>query len=139
MAKCFSKKVYIFVAVFVISLAILYGLRTYSVKFRPHVKTIHVINLDKDAARWKHMKDTTVKLQLPVERWSAVYGKELSQDELAEKGIGYAMTRSGKGTYDEQGKDLRNQCVVGCYLSHRALLTHLSTLDVPDEYGHLIL
>jgi hypothetical protein len=139
MAKCFCKKEYIYVAVFIIIIGLIYALRTYSVQFRPHVKSIHVINLDKDTERWKHMKETTVKLQLPVERWSAVYGKDLSQDELAEKGIGYAMTRSGKGTYEAQGKDLRNQGVVGCYLSHRALLTHLATLDVPDSYGHLIL
>jgi len=76
---------------------------------------------------------------LPVTRWSATYGKDLTQTEMAQQGVGYAMTRSGKGSYDEQNKDLRNQGVVGCYLSHRNLLTHLSTLDVPEYYGHLVL
>jgi GR25 family glycosyltransferase involved in LPS biosynthesis len=139
MAKCIGNRIYLLIAVFLLSFIILYSFSNYSIKFRPHVKTIHIINLDKDTKRWQHMKDTTVKIQLPVERWSAVYGKELSQDELAKKGIGYAMTRSGKGTYEEQGRDLRNQGVVGCYLSHRSLMEHLATLDVPDEYGHLIL
>jgi GR25 family glycosyltransferase involved in LPS biosynthesis len=123
----------------VIILIVFSSLKAYIIKYRPHVKSIHVINLDKDIARWEHMKRSSQKIQIPVERWPAVYGKDLTQDELASKGIGYAMTRSGKGNYLEQGKDLRNQAVVGCYLSHRELLTHLASLNVPNTYGHLIL
>ena len=139
MFKPFHKQTLIFVCIFILVLITLYAVKSYSLKFRPHVKSIHVINLDKDTARWEAIQRSTIAVRLPVERWSATYGREFTQEELAELGIGYAMTRSGKGSYDEQGKDLRNQGVVGCYLSHRNLLEHLSTLDVPDYYGHLIL
>jgi GR25 family glycosyltransferase involved in LPS biosynthesis len=33
---------------------------------------------------------------------------------------------------------LRNAGVVGCWLSHKRLMTHLASLDVPEYYGHLI-
>ena len=119
-----------------ILLLIIYFAKSYLLAFRPHVKSIHVINLDKDTGRW-----ASIRKNLPIEpeRWSATYGKDLNQTELAKLGIGYAMTRSGAGSYSEQGQNLRNQGVVGCFLSHRSLLRHLSSLDVPDEYGHLIL
>ena len=105
------------------------------IHLRPHVKSIHVVNLDKDTHRWASMEKN-----IPIEpiRWSAIYGKDLTQTELAKLGVGYAMTRSGIGSYSEQGNNLRNQGVVGCYLSHRNLLEHLASLPVPDHYGHLI-
>ena len=139
MVKAVRTQTLFLLTIFILALVVLYSVKLYSLQYRPHVKSIHVINLDKDVSRWEHIKQTTIAVQLPVERWSATYGKELTQEELAIQGIGFAMTRSGKGTYEEQGKDLRNQGVVGCYLSHRNLMTYLSTLDVPDEYGHLIL
>ena len=139
MIKAFHTQTLILICIFLLSLIILYSVKSYSLQFRPHVKSIHVINLDKDIARWESIKQSTVGVNLPVERWSATYGKDLTQDELVSQGVGYAMTRSGKGTYDEQNKDLRNQGVVGCFLSHRNLLEYLSTLNVPDHHGHLIL
>jgi len=139
MFKAFHTQTLILICIFLLSLIILYSVKSYSLQFRPHVKSIHVINLDKDTSRWDLIKQSTIAVQLPVERWSATYGKNLSQEELVSQGVGYAMTRSGKGNYEEQNKDLRNQGVVGCFLSHRNLLNYLSTLNVPDHYGHLIL
>ena len=124
-------------AVFIlIILVVVYYIKTHYIQFRPHVKSIHVINLDKDKKRWAALRKN---LPIEPERWSATYGKDLKQEELAKLGIGFAMTRSGKGSYADQGKELRNQGVVGCYLSHRSLLRHLAMLSVPDHYGHLIL
>jgi GR25 family glycosyltransferase involved in LPS biosynthesis len=54
-------------------------------------------------------------------------------------GIGWAMIHSGKGAYRDQDKDLRNVGTIGCFLSHRNLLSKLSKMDVSDDYGHLIL
>jgi GR25 family glycosyltransferase involved in LPS biosynthesis len=121
----------------VASLLVLYLLNQYMLQYRPHVKSIHVINLDKDVSRWNSV--SSVKLDIPVQRWPATYGKDLSEDELARQGVGYAMTRSGKGSYEEQGKDRRNYGVVGCYLSHRNLLKYLGDQNVSENYGHLIL
>jgi len=117
----------------------MYLVKLYSIKYRPNIQTIHVINLEKDADRWNNIKAATSDITPPVERWPAVNGKELTQNEMALMGVGYAMTRSGKGPYSEQGNDLRNQGVVGCFLSHKTLMERLSNLDVPEHYGHLIL
>lgn len=107
------------------------------IHLRPHVKSIHVINLDKDTERWASIEKG---IAITPERWSATYGKDYTQEELVAQGIGYAITRSGSGPYSEQGgKNMRNLGVAGCYLSHKKLLKYLSELDVPDYYGHLIL
>ena len=111
----------------------------YTLQYRPHVKSMHVINLDKDISRWNSVKSTKLSTELEIQRWTATYGKDISEDDLARQGVGYAMTRSGKGTYEEQGKDRRNQGVVGCFLSHRSLLKYLGNKKVPETYGHLIL
>jgi len=124
------------IALSVLLLIIIYMYSKDSIHLRPHVKSIHVINLDKDVKRWD-----LINKMIPIRpvRWSAVYGKDLSQSEMVKMGIGYAMTRSGQGSYSEQGKNLRNQGVVGCYLSHRSLLQHLDKQPYPDHHGHLIL
>ena len=130
---------YIIAAVaLLISAVLLYGAHVYAQRFYPSVHTIHYINLDKDVDRRKHMDDHTRRLGM-VERWPAVYGKDIPIDDMVKLGIGYAMVYSGQGTYSEQRKNTRNLGTVGCYLSHRTLLEHLATRDVPDYYGHLIL
>jgi GR25 family glycosyltransferase involved in LPS biosynthesis len=118
------------------ALIILYSIDAYLLRFRPHVKSVHVINLDKDTERWAAIQKSA---PIQMERWPATYGKDLTPEQCTEYGVGHAMTRSGVGTYEEQEKTRRNQGVVGCYLSHKLLLKHLATLDVPDYYGHLIL
>ena len=123
-------------AIIIVIMVIVAFLSTNSISLRPHVKSIHVINLNKDTGRWAALRKN---LPIEPERWPATYGKDLNQTEMAKLGIGYAMTRSGAGSYAEQGTSLRNQGVVGCYLSHRRLLEHLSSLNVPGSYGHLIL
>jgi len=126
----------LFVAIMGIVFFIMYLIKSYLLRFRPHVKSIHVINLDKDKERWAAIQKS---LPISIERWPATYGKDLSPEQCTAHGIGHAMMRSGVGSYEEQNKNRRNHGVVGCYLSHKLLITHLSKLDVPDYYGHLIL
>jgi len=105
----------------------------------PNIVSIHIVNLDKDADRWRIMKKKINKIEpLPV-RWPAIYGKNLVRTDMHKLGVGFAMIHSGKGSYDRQHKDLRNLGTVGCFLSHRNLLNHLSFTSVPDSAGHLIL
>jgi GR25 family glycosyltransferase involved in LPS biosynthesis len=139
MIKSIHKQTIIVICVYILVLITLHLIKVYSNKFKPNIHTIHVINLDSDSERWNNIKKLTTHTVPPVERWTAVNGKELTQNDMAIRGVGYAMTRSGKGPYSEQGNDLRNQGVVGCFLSHKTLLERLSMLDVPDYYGHLIL
>ena len=122
----------------VLCAAIAYGIHWYAQRFHPSVTSIHYINLDKDVDRQKHMEEHTRRLNM-VERWPAVYGKDIPIDDMVKMGIGYAMVYSGQGTYAEQRKNTRNLGTVGCYLSHRTLLEHLASRNVPDYYGHLIL
>ena len=105
--------------------------------FFPNIKTIHVINLDKDKTRFNSF--TKRLSNLKYERWNAIYGKDLHPRNLKKLGIGTTTVMSGRGKYSEQFKDLRNLGAVGCFLSHRNLLNHLSFMNVPGSSGHLIL
>jgi GR25 family glycosyltransferase involved in LPS biosynthesis len=108
---------------------------------RPFVATAHVINLDRDAKKLESFRKQPLSslLPVPVERWTATYGKDLNPLTLPAQGIGNLTVCAGKGTYKEQWKELRNQGAIGCFLSHRSLLQHCATLQVPDTAGHLIL
>ena len=113
---------------------------TKNIEYFPHVRSMHVINLDKDISRWENIQNTTQDIDMKIERFPAVNGKELSADEMYRQGIGFMITHPGIGTYSEsKNNPRRNLGVVGCYLSHRNLLEHVSRLQVPDHYGHLIL
>lgn len=139
MAKILNKQTLLIIGAFVLVLVILYATSVYAHQFKANIKTIHVINLDKDEERWNNIKTATTTINPPVKRWTATYGKDLTSEQMAEQGIGYAMVSSGKGAYSQRGDDLRNQGVVGCFLSHKRLLEHLATLNMPEYYGHLIL
>jgi GR25 family glycosyltransferase involved in LPS biosynthesis len=104
---------------------------------RPTITTAHVINLDRDTKKLAAFMEQSTPF--PVERWPATYGKDLKATALPAQGIGNILVQSGKGTYAEQWKDLRNLGAVGCFLSHRSLLQHCATLPLPDTAGHLIL
>jgi GR25 family glycosyltransferase involved in LPS biosynthesis len=104
---------------------------------RPTIRTAHVINLDRDAKKLASFRDQS--LPFPVERWAATYGKDLEVKALPAQGIGNIIVQSGKGSYRDQWKDLRNLGAVGCFLSHRSLLQHCATLPVPNTEGHLVL
>lgn len=141
MAKRFNdrvlRNVLYFLIFVVVMLVVVYISSSYLICFRPHVKSIHVINLDKDSQRWDAFHKPA---HLQIERFPAIYGKNLSSVEIVGHGVGMAMIRSGQvASYSEQNKDRRNLGVVGCYLSHKLLIEKLGALNVPDHYGHLIL
>jgi GR25 family glycosyltransferase involved in LPS biosynthesis len=103
----------------------------------PNVDTIHVINLDRDVKRWESIQTQAKQLGLTVDRFKAIYGKDIRYNQMRTHGIGNAMVRADRN--DHKGENLHNLGVVGCYLSHRALIEHLGKMNVPDSYGHLIL
>lgn len=99
------------------------------------IDDIWVINLDRDAERWKHMRESTTRLGHMIHRFSAMDGKTITEREsIHNEGVGYYFTM-----VQTSRDDIVNKGVVGCWLSHKRLLTHLSTMDRQNDYGHLIL
>ena len=123
--------------IIVVIFGAVYGLQSYTLSRRPHVKDIWIINLEKDKERLENIYKRTGHIQDIVHRWPATYGKDLTREQINKEGVGYAMTRTGNQKDDLAGV-LRNAGVVGCWLSHKRLLTHLASLDVPEYYGHLV-
>lgn len=72
----------------------------------------HIINLDRNEDRWREIRDRFHQLDLQFERFKAVDGKTISDDELEIFAAARPrVTVIGKWT---KGK-------MGCHLSHRAL------------------
>jgi GR25 family glycosyltransferase involved in LPS biosynthesis len=105
----------------------------------PNIVSVHVVNLDKDSDRWRTMKKSLKNVKPVANRWPAIYGKDLLRTDMHRLGVGFNMVHSGKGEYSKQHKNLRNLGAVGCFLSHRNLMSHLSFTNVPESAGHLIL
>ena len=75
---------------------------------------------------------------IPIKRWPATYGKDITYNELRALGIGHAMVRSDR--FDDEHKKSRNLGIIGCFITTRRLLQHLNGLKrIPDSYGHMIL
>jgi GR25 family glycosyltransferase involved in LPS biosynthesis len=131
----------VFLGFMLMSLLIIAGILVLksSLGSEPNIKTIHVINLDKDTKRWNSIKRAAAKVQPPIQRFSAVNGKLVQINDLHQLGIGIAMMMKGTGDYVEQSYSLRNIGTVGCFLSHRNLLTMLSKMNYGANDGHLIL
>jgi GR25 family glycosyltransferase involved in LPS biosynthesis len=100
------------------------------------IDDIWVINLDRDTERWNHMRDITARFGGIVHRFPGMDGKTITErDSIHKEGVGFYFTRiSGKGM-----DEFINKGVVGCWLSHKRLLTHLSKQDHQNDYGHLVL
>jgi len=120
------------------ALGILYAIYRF-IEFRqpPTIHSIHVINLDRDTKRWESIQTQANQLGLTVNRFKAIYGKDIPYSQMRVHGVGNAMVRADRN--DHKGEKLHNLGVVGCYLSHRALIEQLGIMNVPDSYGHLIL
>ena len=105
----------------------------------PEIVTAHVINLDRDAGRWKSIQKTAVSAAIPIERWAATYGADLTNEDIYAAGVGSVIFAKGQGVYTEQFKERRNLGAIGCFVSHKRLMQHLAEMPVPDSAGHLIL
>jgi GR25 family glycosyltransferase involved in LPS biosynthesis len=109
----------------------------YCIPTHPTLDTIHVLNLDKDVKRWQTMEANGTRLGLPLQRFPGFNGRVLTQHTVHPLGVGRAMIRPNRK--DKEGKHLVNLGLVGCFVAHRNLLTHLSTLPYSDSAGHMIL
>jgi len=121
-----------------VGIFIIYAIYQYATIHRkPTINTIHVINLDRDTKRWESVTAQANQLNLTIERFPAIYGKDIKYNQMRNLGVGNAMVRADRN--DHKGERLNNLGIVGCYLSHRELLRQLGNMNVPDSYGHLVL
>lgn len=123
--------------VIALCLIIVVGVLYYRSLLHPYVVSIHVLNLDKDVKRWASMEARGKELGLPLQRFPGFNAKALTQHTVHPLGVGRAMIRPNRK--DKKGEHLVNLGTVGCFVAHRNLLTHLSTLPVSDSAGHMIL
>lgn len=100
------------------------------------VDDVWVINLDRSPQRWEHMVRSTQQFSDKVHRFPAMDGKTITNPRpVHAEGVGYYFMRVSGGKEGE----LVNKGVVGCWLSHKRLLTHLAGLNLGTSVGHLIL
>ena len=100
----------------------------------PFIHDIWVVNLkrrpDRLAAFQAHAKE------IPFHVWEATDGKQITRSFAIKNGIDCVILTSN--CYDGKDEITQYNGVVGCWLSHKLLLTHLLRLAVSDNAGHLI-
>jgi len=101
------------------------------------IKTAHIINLDQCTNRWTQMKIQAGALPIPINRWPAIFGDDLNDDNLQDCGINFRYTYGG--SHLQATRYTHFYRVVACFLSHRTLLEHLANTNTNDADGHLIL
>jgi GR25 family glycosyltransferase involved in LPS biosynthesis len=83
---------------------------------------IFIINLKKDIDRWNQTVNELNKYPIRYQRYDAVYGKDLTADEIKDK-----VSWWGRNL-------LCNKALVGCFLSHTNLWKKLLTDENNDFY-----
>jgi len=106
----------------------------------PSIDSVWIINLDRDTKRWEHIQSQAKAIELPVERWSATYGKTEERRVARQEGVDmFLMVSEDEAENKRTTTILQKPGVIGCWLSHKRLLRHLATLPVSPSFGHLIL
>lgn len=105
---------------------------------RPWIRDVWVINLEKAKDRWTHIQ-STYKETLPLHRWDATYGKTTLRAAANADGVDILWSRPCSREEDKQSEYVvKNAGEIGCWLSHKRLLRHLSQQAASAEEGHLI-
>ena len=106
------------------------------------IRSIWVINMEKDAERMQNIQSKTKSFQHLVKRWPATVGKDVNIHEAHNQGvskiIGFKTGDIKDQTPKPKDKIDNNQGIVGVWLSHKRVLTHLSKQNLPDSYAHMI-
>ena len=144
MAKAKNKFVqgaFLFLVFFVIIYFIWRLLTDY--RSQPTIYDIWVINLDKEKERWQNIQQKASQnsqIQQRLQRWPAILGKDLTRDQAQKAGAGYVITMKRDFNEDRKTDKITSANVgaVGCWISHKKLLTYLADQPLPDDAGHLI-
>jgi GR25 family glycosyltransferase involved in LPS biosynthesis len=99
------------------------------------ITDIWYINLDRSPDRNRSVQKELQKLpRLPVKRWTAVDGKDLTDEDI--QALRIPNWSRPEFAPKEKSKQRKNE--IACFLSHRTLLEHLQTLPANPEDAHLI-
>lgn len=136
------KELILFILLLMILLTICFRLKPRHIPNQPiTIDDVWVINLDSAVDRWENIKKQTGHIQWKVHRWPATLGKAVRKNEAHVEGVCQIMTLktdTKKDAYMLKTTIENNHGKVGCWLSHKRLLTYLSNLDMPDHHAHLI-
>ena len=134
------KVIGLFLIALVVTVAIIVVCMNWSTLMAPKIHDIWVINLDKDTERWENIQSKTQHLKNIVHRWSATYGKDLTRDQAQKYGVGYVVSLSRD--FEKDGKTDKitsaNVGAIGCWISHKRLLTYLAEQTHHVNTAHLI-
>lgn len=95
------------------------------------IVTAHVVNMDESKERLAECMAAAAVARIPLQRWPAVDTRKYEEKDLAPNKLSKYIWK-----WAVEHKRLG---MLGCYLSHRTLLQHLSTLPVSDNDAHLVL
>jgi GR25 family glycosyltransferase involved in LPS biosynthesis len=93
------------------------------------------INLDRSKKRREFIEKEASKLGIPVNRWAAIDGSKLTDDDYTK----YNIPFWSRPSFALESKQKLRKGEIGCYLSHKLLIEHLGTLNTEGHLGHLIL
>ena len=132
-----SPRFWIYCILIIVALIILFNYN--SAKPIP-LEDIWVINLEKDVDRWNAIRNDTNHIRWMIHRWPATVGSTIKKNDAHMEGISQMMILKTApiDIYYKKNDIENNQGKVGCWLSHKRLLTYLSSLDMPDDHAHLI-
>jgi GR25 family glycosyltransferase involved in LPS biosynthesis len=95
--------------------------------------------MDKDIDRYRAIVASSQPIKSMIHRWPATYGKQETVRNALADGISTLISsKKYEKDYEPDGLVQRNPGAVGCWLSHKRLLRHLSTLDVSSSTAHLV-
>jgi GR25 family glycosyltransferase involved in LPS biosynthesis len=95
------------------------------------LQSVHAINMRKSQDRWAEISDLAEKAGVPLQRWEAVDGTTVGEDDARRLGVSKLLIR--------HTTEKKQPGVVGVFLSHKTLLKHLETQSAHSGDAHLIL
>lgn len=110
---------------------VIVGLAFLKWQTKVHLRSVHVINLDRSPDRWMEIAELAQKARVPVQRWKAVDGTTVQEKDIRELGVSTLVFR--------YAQEKKQPGVVGAFLSHRSLLKHLEQGPGQPGDAHLIL
>ncbi len=128
MAKKSSLWVYsLFIGIIIVSLVVLKRLHPYPI----YLRSVYAINMDKSQDRWSEIQTLANQAKVPLQRWRAIDGSRIQEDDARKWGISKLIVR--------HTSEKKQPGVVGVFLSHKTLLNHLATQKANSGDAHLIL
>ncbi len=118
---------FLFIGIIVICMVGLRYLHPYPI----HLRSVYAINMDKSQDRWAEIQELARQAKVPLQRWRAVDGSQIKEDDVRKWGVSKLIVR--------HTTEKKQPGVVGVFLSHKTLLKHLETQTANSGDAHLIL